>query len=162
MSGPARGRARVADGRSIAEPILTDAVFGFEVDQDRGPRQPPDDLVLEVMGHLVGSLEADPGGELEVEVDLMLAADMSCAQVVESNDLLAQKRIDDLSDLAELLLGQCFVGEATPAVEQDPNTRNADCSGYDQADHGVDPMGTGHLDRDQGREHPQRHERVRA
>ena len=87
---------------------------------------------------------------------------MSCAEVVESNDLVAQERIDDLSDLAELLRGQCFVGEATPAVEQDPNTRDADRSGYDQADHGVDPLGTGQLDRNQGREHSQRHERVRA
>lgn len=81
MSGSAHGRACVGDRRSIAEPILTDAVFGFEVDQNRGPGP----------------------------------------KVVEAHDLVAQERIDDLSDFAELLLRQCFVGEATPAVKQDPS-----------------------------------------
>ena len=86
----------------------------------------------------------------------MLAADMPCPEVVESHDLVAQGRIDDLSYFAELLLGQCLVGEATPAVEQDPDARDTDRSGYDEADHGVDPIGAGQLDRNQGCEHPQR------
>src|SRR5262249_37632018 len=129
------------------------------MDQHRRPGQPPDDLLLEVVGDLVGSLEAGPGRELEVEVDLMLGAAVTCPEIVESDALLAKERADDVADLSKLLFGQGLVGETTSAVEQDPNAGDADRRGDEQTHDGIDPVCARSLDRDKRYEHPKLDER---
>jgi hypothetical protein len=59
------------------------------MDQHGGAGESLGDGVLHLVGDLVRALERDPGGELEVQVDLVGAADVSRAEIV-----IADHRVD--------------------------------------------------------------------
>ncbi len=74
----------------------------LEVDEDGRRGQRGDDRVLEAVGHRVGPLEAGPGDELEVEVDLVVASGVAGAQVVIADHLVAEERADNGVELGQL------------------------------------------------------------
>jgi hypothetical protein len=68
------------------------------------------------MGDVVGSLQARARGELEVQVDLVVAAHVASAEVVIADDLIADEGLDDLLQLRQLIGRERLIGQPPAGV----------------------------------------------
>jgi hypothetical protein len=73
------------------------------VNEDGGARQPIGDRVFKLVGQQMGCFETGAGGELEVQVNLVVAADVPRAQVVKPDDAISNERVQDAHQRRELI-----------------------------------------------------------